>query len=237
MAFAGYLTTPELQALITAAIDSGLVLVPRDMLLTGIPAGFAGGLPIRANPNDQFADRPQRDERRRAHGRRSRAPGRVPSERGVPAQDARSGRGRVFEQAVSRIGNVSAGVPARLTLRRCLRSSRTSRSSATTTRCDIAFLGSGVTFAELVARINVPRFENGNQVTAQNGGPWLLHGTAWIIGPGLALTNHHVVNARRDDEAPASAADLKLQAESATLEFGFDQPKADPIKVSVKELL
>jgi endonuclease G len=237
MAFAGYLKTPQIQALVLAAIESGLVLVPRDLLLAGIPVGFAGSLPIRANPNDQF-----QTDIVAINAVERMADGLVPLVQYLQnAAFQLKTRGRAeaaaFEQAANLIGNVSTGVPALpdpATLPEIVKNEQIVGDDDT---LDISFFGEGVEFAKLVARINVPRFENGVQVTAQNGGPWILHGTAWIVGPGLALTNHHVVNARRDDESPASPADLKLQAEAATLEFGFDQPKASPLRVGVQRLL
>jgi endonuclease G len=237
MAFGGYLKALQLQELVLAAIESGLVLVPRDLLLAGIPVGFAGSLPIRQNPNDQF-----QTDLVAINAVERMADGLVPIVQYLQnAAFQLKTRGRAeataFEQAASRIGNASTGVPVLpdpATLPEIVKNEQIVGDDDTVA---IAFLGEGVEFAKLVARINVPRFENGVQVTAQNGGPWILHGTAWIVGPGLAVTNHHVINARRDDEPPASAADLKLQAESATLEFGFDQPKADPLKVNVQGLL
>ncbi len=99
----------------------------------------------------------------------------------------------------------------------------------------VGFLAAGVEMAKAVARISVPRFDKGTQMIV-TGGPWILRGTAWMIGPGLALTNHHVINARRTEEGAASDADLRRQALGATLEFGFDADGATCVAATVTDL-
>ncbi len=47
-------------------------------------------------------------------------------------------------------------------------------------------------------------------------------GTCWLLAADLVITNHHVVNARRAGEPPASAADFVLQAKAASILFDFD---------------
>ena len=100
----------------------------------------------------------------------------------------------------------------------------------------IGFLADGLKVALAVALISVPRYEQGQQVTV-GGGPWVAKGTAWLMAPDLAITNHHVINARLDSEADASQADLGLQAENAALSFDFDTPEADSIRVKAKRLV
>jgi V8-like Glu-specific endopeptidase len=100
----------------------------------------------------------------------------------------------------------------------------------------IGFLADGLKVAQAVALIRVPRYEQGQQVTV-SGGPWVAKGTAWLLAPDLAITNHHVINARLDSEADASQADFRLQAESAALSFDFDNPEADGVRVEAKRLV
>lgn len=83
------------------------------------------------------------------------------------------------------------------------------------------FLRAGAEAARSVALIRVPQIENG-AVVLQQGKPLLHLGTAWLLAADLAITNHHVLLARTQDEKPASEADLHLQAEKAELDFDFD---------------
>lgn len=87
-----------------------------------------------------------------------------------------------------------------------------------------------------VALIRVPRYEQGQQVTV-GGGPWVAKGTAWLLAPDFAITNHHVINARLDSEADPDAADFRLQAERAALWFDLDAPEADGLRVEAKRLV
>ena len=64
------------------------------------------------------------------------------------------------------------------------------------------------------------------------GLPWIASGTAWLIAPGLAITNHHVINARLSGQADAGQADLERQAASASLRFDFDAEDADGMRVA-----
>ena len=54
MAFNGYLTHQEIIELTQAAVSSGLINAPRQVLLEGIPSAFAAALPRMDNPLDQF---------------------------------------------------------------------------------------------------------------------------------------------------------------------------------------
>jgi hypothetical protein len=101
---------------------------------------------------------------------------------------------------------------------------------------DVAFLSRGLEIAGAVARIRVPRFERRQQV-ADGSGPWIMNGTAWLIAPGIAITNHHVINARRSDEPPASPEDFALQAANALLEFDLDSDQPRVIASSVSQVI
>jgi len=54
MAFNGYLTNQEIGELAKAALNGGLLDVPRQVLLAGIPTAFAAALAHTDNPLDQF---------------------------------------------------------------------------------------------------------------------------------------------------------------------------------------
>ena len=85
-----------------------------------------------------------------------------------------------------------------------------------------SFLLGGSAAGTAVAQLQVPRHENG--VLFQRGtDPEVHQGTGWLVTPDLIVTNHHVVNARRDGEGNASAADLDLQTRKTKLLFDFDE--------------
>src|SRR5712691_7164724 len=54
MAFNGYLTNQEISELAQAALAGGLLDMPRQVLLAGIPAAFAAAMAHTDNPLDQF---------------------------------------------------------------------------------------------------------------------------------------------------------------------------------------
>src|SRR5215813_7448556 len=56
---------------------------------------------------------------------------------------------------------------------------------------DAAFLAEGSRALQSVARIKVPRFQNEAPVQSATGGPWVMLGTAWVIGQRLVVTNRH----------------------------------------------
>lgn len=85
-----------------------------------------------------------------------------------------------------------------------------------------AFMANGLKVAQSVARLSVPRFENGQPTLLASGQPAIYLGTGWLLTPDLLLTNHHVINARNENETPATDADLKLQALGTKVRFDFD---------------
>jgi endonuclease G len=98
------------------------------------------------------------------------------------------------------------------------------------------FLLRGNRVGKSVARILVPRFENGKPALNNQGGPWVLKGTAWIVGPNLLLTNHHVINARLSNEVDASLEDFQLQATKSDVQFDYDEETSNPIGLRVVAL-
>ena len=235
--FAGYLTNAQLQPLIEAALSSDLVNVPRATLLAGLPGPFAMSLPGFGNALDQF-----QSDLARLNAVERLADGQVPivTFLGNAAFQLRlrsRDEARLFQQAQAGIGNVATGVPTALPQADQLPEVVTKEQIVgTDDSVEIGFLAGGIDVARAVAMIAVPRFEQGTQAMS-NGGPWVLRGTTWLIAPELALTNHHVINARRSDEAPAGDADLRLQALGASIAFGFDTRDAATSKATVTELL
>jgi V8-like Glu-specific endopeptidase len=236
MAFNGYLTNQEIDELTKAALESGLLAVPRQALLAGIPPGFAASLPLAANPLDQFVlDLVEVNRVQRMAG------GEVPVLTLLENATARlrlqdRAEARVFERILSRAGNVAAGVPPMPEPAQLPEVVNHERIIGTDDMVGIGFLADGLKVAQAVALISVPRYEQGQQITA-SGGPWVAKGTAWLMAPDFAITNHHVINARLDSEADASQADLGLQAENAALSFDFDTAEADGVRVKAKRLM
>lgn len=237
MAFAGYLNNDEINDLTRAAAEGDLLSVPREARLSGIPGAFVAGLKVEQAPLDQFI----RDLV--AINNVERMAGGL-----VPLMDLLKNsafqlrlRGRdeaqVFERLLNRIGNVSGGVPELPDPARLPEIVRSERIIGDDDTMDLTFLTRGLDIAKAVARITVPRFENGAQIAAANGGPWIQRGTAWLIGPDLAITNRHVVSSRLANEAPVSDPDLTLQAENATLEFDVDEKEAPATPAAVARLI
>ena len=141
-----------------------------------------------------------------------------------------------FERAHNRVANASAGVPPLADPATLPEVVASEKIIGTDDMVDIGFLTDGLAVARSVALISVPRFEGGTPVMTGYG-PAVYKGTAWLIAPGLAITNHHVVNARRDNEADAAVADLGLQARQASLRLDFDAPKADGTLIAVTRLV
>jgi V8-like Glu-specific endopeptidase len=219
MPFNGYLAVVELLELRQAALDSNLLEVSRAVLMSGIPVAFVAGLPVRPAPSDQFAnDLVEINRVERMEG------GLVPLDRlleNIAMELKLRGRAeaRVFERMQSRVANLAAGV--RIPLPVATLPEIKEAIIGEDEMVDISFLKRGLELGEAVARILVPRFDGGTRTQA-NGGPWIMKGTAWLVAPNLAMTNHHVINARRYGEAPASSSDFTSQGRNASLEFGFD---------------
>jgi endonuclease G len=102
---------------------------------------------------------------------------------------------------------------------------------------DFVFFTKGLRVGQSVGRILVPRFDGGTQRVLADGKPWIMNGTAWMISKDLAITNHHVVNARNSNELSASAADFERQACEAVLQFDYNAADVTPTSIRVANLL
>lgn len=231
MAFDGYLTNQQISELVAAALTGGLLNTSRQNLLAGIPPAFANSLPRAENPLDQFnLDLVSTNIVQRM----------VDSE--VPVLTLMQNCAarlrllsreevQVFDRMINTVGNIAAGMPALpepATLPEVVNNEKIIGSDDS---LDLAFFAGGLAIADAVARIDVPRFEDGVRILAQDSGPWVMRGTAWLLTPSLAITNHHVVKARLKNQTAPSDADFRLQAEQATLLFDFDRPNAMGTKV------
>lgn len=83
------------------------------------------------------------------------------------------------------------------------------------------YLQGGIAASRSVARLLVPRYEDG---VAIDKGYW---GTAWLLSPTDLITNHHVLNARDRGEPAASADDFKRQALETRIQFDVNDENAE----------
>jgi V8-like Glu-specific endopeptidase len=237
MIFNGYLSNSEINSLSQAALNSSLFGIARDIILNGIPPAFIAGLRLQPSPLGQFTldlveiNRVERMEE-----------GIVPLVlmlENIVAQLRLRGRveARDFEVILNRIGNRAAGVPVLPDPATLPEVVTNEAIIGEDDMVGIDFLKRGIDIGAAVARIKVPRFDDGAPAQAANGGPWINQGTAWMIAPGVAITNHHVINARRAEEPPASRADFEEQATHSVLEFDFDSKEAETVQASVGRLL
>ena len=91
----------------------------------------------------------------------------------------------------------------------------------------------GLQAARSVARLLIRRYENGAAVPGDTGLYW---GTGWLIGDGLMLTNHHVINARDRGESAASVQDFDKQAANTAVEFDADSDDRAPEKAKIAKI-
>lgn len=85
------------------------------------------------------------------------------------------------------------------------------------TTLSVNFLAGGLEAARSVFKIVVQRHFEGVPSFTTGDVPDATTGTAWMIRPGIGITNHHVFNARTDAEPDAAPGDFRLQAETARL--------------------
>jgi hypothetical protein len=91
----------------------------------------------------------------------------------------------------------------------------------------VRYLRRGSLAAASVFKIVIHRHMNGVGEFITDDRPKLSNGTGWVIAPRLGITNHHVINARSElcGEVDATAQDLQLQAETATVRFDYYEPE------------
>jgi endonuclease G len=218
----GYLAAPALAEITDAALASGLVLRDRQLLLAQLPMGFITGLPLAPDPLSQFSldlagvNRVERLEK-----------GIVPL-----VQYLRNGSGRlrtegkteaaIFDRYANQLENLTTGIsnlPSPTTLPEVIHQEAIVHQDDTVS---IDFLSAALAVGRSVGRITVPRFDEGQQRMLAGNRPWIMNGSGWMIGDGLFITNHHVVNAREVGEAPANTEDFKLQGVGSTVLFDYD---------------
>jgi hypothetical protein len=87
-----------------------------------------------------------------------------------------------------------------------------------------------------VAKLLVPRYQGG-QLWLVNDQPVKHMGTGWLLSHDLLITNHHVINARSENEPPAATADFTLQAEHSEIYWDFNRDGVQSGAPQIAEVL
>ena len=225
-----YLPNETIYLLTDAALSAGLTTPDaRDDLLMGISAGYAASLPSRNNPLDQI---------RSDLVEMNRVPYLIGNE--VPLQlwlenavqrlrRTRRPEQSVFQTALERVAAQALEVMAQA--RNLPPRAVTGGVERIVHEDDLlpyGWLRGAVAVGTAVARVTVPRFENGiKKLRPGSDSPVQDMGTAWLIGPQHVMTNHHVVDARSLGEPIAAESDLRKQVESASIQFDYDVENAN----------
>jgi endonuclease G len=239
MSFEGYLTREEIRELHKALVDADLgTLSAQAGLRSALLRAYAVRLPEDGN-NPSLMLLRTLTMMNREHNLRN---GDVPLEQYLGAALVVAGgstSAEVIEKVVGRI-RYSAGAPpaavaaiaaaapgqgsAPLVTAANRDVSFEAQSNAFDQTVSVRFLSDGLKAARSVVKILVQRFMNGQAEFAAGDEPLLVNGTGWFIAPGLLITNHHVVNARRKEGHPepdASEEDFTKQASSAKVLFDY----------------
>jgi len=233
MAFNGHLGNNTYQQLALIASEGDVLLIDRALRMTGIAPKVVGFLPIDPMPIQQFSI-----DLLRLNSIERLPTGEVPVVtflRNIAFQlklRGRTDKAEPFERAANAIGNKENGVPE-LPDPATLPEVKNEIIIGLDDMVDFSFFAAGQTVGKSVARILVPRFDNGVPTKLSDGDAWIMSGTAWLVGEDLALTNNHVINARKQGETAASDDDFKLQASRSKLQFDYDSATVPPVDVKV----
>lgn len=88
------------------------------------------------------------------------------------------------------------------------------------------FLESGTKVGRSVAHLSVPVFEGGVAATYPTGEAVMFKGTGWVLGARHVITNHHVINARKQGAPLADPSDFLKQGSKTKVRFDFDDKNA-----------
>lgn len=88
------------------------------------------------------------------------------------------------------------------------------------------FLPGGEQAGRSVAHLSVPVYEGGTPVQTPLGAEMIFNGTGWALGRHHIITNHHVINARRQGALAASEEDFLKQGSHTRIRFDFDDKDA-----------
>ena len=231
--FTGYLSAQDIEQLTQAALSGDVLDFDRALWFEHVPKGFVHSLRISPQPLLQF-----RLDLAKLNSVERLEDGSVPLQQvltNIAGLLRAAGRpeAAVFEFHANRSGNRAQGVRAPVPVTGLPEVVRKEAIVHQDDSVAFGFLASALAVGRSVGRISVPRFESGRQILLATGSPWVTNGTAWLIADDLVITNHHVVNARRDDEPNASAVDLDQQASSSTVAFDLDNDESETQTMAV----
>ncbi len=233
---ANHLNDAAIQELVDAAVESGVLDFERPLWFEHVRRGFVATLQRSNVPLQQFKlDLAKLNSVERLED------GSVPLHQFLTniarlLRTAGIAEAAVFDRFANTVGNAAQGVEPVANIAQLPEVVRNEAIVHDDDTVTFGFVGAALTAGASVARITVPRFENGQQRMLSGGRPWLMNGTGWLIGDDLLITNHHVVNARNAGEAAASDADLNHQAVGATVGFDFNTDISVPVTATVSRL-
>jgi V8-like Glu-specific endopeptidase len=224
----------QIVSLFDAAVRAGLAAPGnRASLLAGIDRHFVARLPAAADPGAQLLS-----DLQTLNGTERLASGAVPLRIWLGAAAALASgtdEARFFRQALDQLDRRVTGGPP-LPDPQTLEEYRETIVHQDDT-VPFSFLAAGADAGRSVAKLSVPRIEDGEQRRlAWNGSPVIYLGTGWLITQDLLVTNYHVVNARESSEGDAAVPDLMRQVAHMTIEFGCDSWGAQAEQVPVRSL-
>lgn len=212
MTFRAYFSQDRILELRDAALAANLHL-NRAVLLGGITPLWAGSLPAAPNPLSQL-----QVDLQTMNAEERLADGTVPLVLWLKNAAANTASGKplaVFRRALDELSGIPA-LPDPASLPELQEEVVIHQNDMV----DFTFLERGVAAGRSVAKLAVPRH--------QDGAPDPLRkeflGTGWLIAPDILCTNHHVLCARDRGELPPDAQSLQKQAEAMRVVFGFDSP-------------
>ena len=232
-----YLPPQQEDDLLVAAISSDLIYADRKDRMQGIDKMWGASIRRGDNAQDHFIY-----ELRACNGIERLLDGTVPLAQYL-ANCARWLKFRtlpettLFATLADRLGNTTSGTPLMAIAAAIPAAIKKEAIIGRNELLDFVFFSKGELVGQSVGRILVPRFEEGNQCFLADGKPWIMNGTVWMIAKDLAITNHHVINARNSDEASANAPDFEKQACAALVQFDYNAAGVTPTSVRVAKLL
>lgn len=230
MAFS-HLSFEQVSSLYKAALATGLQ-DQRGVLLQGISSQWVAGLPVLPAPGPQLLG-----DLQRMNSLERLADGVVPLEvwlRNASLLTADRVENELFAQALDTVASTAAGEPE-LPPPAELPETKEEIVHEDDTLA-VGFLLEGAEAGRAVARLLVPAMSQGQPRLLSGGQPERHLGTGWMVTSDLLITNHHVVNARRRGEPPASDEDLTAQVSETRAWFDYDTEGTQPRETALAAL-
>jgi endonuclease G, mitochondrial len=234
-----YLSEPELDAVHGAAVDLGLATdTNMRALMAGIRPAFVAMADIGGVPSARLLYLLET-----MNGTRALVGGEVPLEKWL-ANASRLARGmeeeKVFRHALATVAADGVTDPSATDdVKQAPRGPGGELEVQIGDQDDtlgVDFLLQGAVAARSVALLRVHRHFDGQPSFLAGSKPDVSRGTGWLIGPGLVITNHHVIGARADTEPAATDADFALQAAATEADFDVFDAVSTPVTVPVAAL-